>query len=146
MCQTNDNNLFYTCSLVEYLGRLTCNHRDEVVRQLGQEQIKRLYAYADVFHCEPIEKVATEFAEEVGLTHGNFDNVADCIYEVPSYWDIGKIYARLIEDICGEREVIDVLWEVFNSFIVHPISDFNTAVYYQSREYILACYHAGEVL
>ena len=52
---SEDNNLFYTCSLIEFLGRETKNRRDDMVRFLG-EDLKRIYSHADVFHCEPIEK------------------------------------------------------------------------------------------
>ena len=57
----NNNNLFFTCSLIEYIGRKVKRRRCEVADSLGLERISRIYDYADVFHCEPIEKVATEF-------------------------------------------------------------------------------------
>lgn len=28
---------------------------------------------------------------------GNFDNVKACGYAIPSHWDIGKVYKRLIK-------------------------------------------------
>ena len=49
---------------------------------------------------------------------GNFDNVAACGYAIPSHWDIGKVYKRLIK-VCGrveKIEVIDALIKVYNSF------------------------------
>lgn len=33
--QKNDNDLFYTCSLIEYIGRQTKNRRVDVVDKLG---------------------------------------------------------------------------------------------------------------
>lgn len=59
----NDSNLFYTCSLIEYIGREKKQRRSAVVNYLGKNTIKRIYNYADVFHCDPIEKVADEFIE-----------------------------------------------------------------------------------
>ena len=56
----NDNALFFTCSLIEYIGRLTKNKRKDIIDYLG-EDVNRIYKYADVFHCEPIEKVADDF-------------------------------------------------------------------------------------
>ena len=56
----SDNNLFYACSLIEYMGRATKNKRSDLVELLGDD-VKRIYSYADVFHCEPIEKVADSF-------------------------------------------------------------------------------------
>lgn len=51
---------FYTCSLIEYIGRITKNTRKVIVEYLGK-YVDRIYKYADVFHCEPIEKVADDF-------------------------------------------------------------------------------------
>ena len=60
----NNNALFCTCSLIEYIGRSIKRTRREVTDYLGKDRIKRIYEYADVFHCEPIEKTADEFIEE----------------------------------------------------------------------------------
>ena len=113
---------------------------------LGKERISRILEYADVFHCEPIEKTAWEFIEESGLTEGSFDNVKTCRYRVPDYWDIGEVYERLIEDSFEEEKVLEGLWEVYHSWIDACISDFNTDFYYQPRDYIAACYKEGRVL
>ena len=37
-----DNDLFYTCSLIEYIARKTKNVRADVVNQLGKEQIEKI--------------------------------------------------------------------------------------------------------
>ena len=63
----NNNALFYTCSLIEYIGRTTKQRRSVVVKCLGADTIKRIYKYADVFHCDPIEKVADEFINLVNI-------------------------------------------------------------------------------
>ena len=64
----NNNNLFFTCSLIEYIGRKAKRTRREITDLLGREEIERIYEYADVFHCEPIEKVADEFIKENKIT------------------------------------------------------------------------------
>ena len=94
----NNNDLFYTCSLIEYIGRAKKQKRSYVVAALGEKNLKQIYSYADVFHCEPIANTAGEFMETCGIEEGSFDNVAACKYEVPDYWTIGEVYARLIED------------------------------------------------
>ena len=120
--------------------------RKEVTDYLGKDRIARIYEYADVFHCEPIEKVAAEFIEESGITEGNFDNVKECRYSVPDYWDIGEVYERLIEDSYADEQIVDGIWEVYHSWIDAHISDYNTDFYYQPRDYIAACYKEGVVL
>ena len=146
MATKNNNNLFFTCSLIEYIGRKSKRTRKEVADFLGKERIGRIYEYAVVFHCEPFEKVAAEFIEESGITEGSFDNVGACRYRVPAYWDIGVVYERLIEDSFEDEEIVDGIWEVYHSWIDAHISDYNTDFYYQSRDYIAACYKEGEVL
>ena len=105
----NNNALFFTCSLIEYIGRSAKRTRKEVADFLGKERIGRIYEYADVFHCEPIEKVAAEFIEESKITTGNFDNEKECNYTVPSYWDIGEVYERLIEDSYEDENIVEAI-------------------------------------
>ncbi len=144
--EKNNSALFYTCSLIEYIGRKTKNRRSDVVDLLGREAVERIYDYADVFHCEPIEKVAWEFQEEYQIEEGNYDNVSECRYLVPDYWTIGEVFQRLIEDSYEEDQVVDGIFEVYHSWIEASISNYNSDFYYQSREYIAVCYREGEVL
>lgn len=100
----------------------------------------------DLFHCEPIEKVADDFIEKDHITNGEYDNISACRYLVPDYWDIGEVFARLIEDCCGKKDVIEGLKEVYASWLTEEIMNFNSDLYYQSRDYIAECYRAGEIL
>ena len=143
----NNSALFYTCSLIEFIGRRQKQKRSELVSLMGQDTIRRIYRYADVFHCEPIEKTAEDFIEKCGIPKGAFDNVAVCRYAVPDYWTIGEVYERLIEDVCGDDEshVVERLMEVYTSWIDGAISNYNSDFYYQSREYIYVCYQEGKI-
>lgn len=143
----NNSALFYTCSLIEFIGRRQKLKRSELVQFLGSKVVKRIYRYADVFHCEPIEKTADDFITNLNISAGSFDNVASCRYTVPDYWTIGEVYERLIEDISGDDEehIIDRLIEVYTSWIDATISNYNTDFYYQSREYICLCYREGKI-
>ena len=143
----NNSALFYTCSLIEFIGRRQKLKRSELVQFLGSKVVKRIYRYADVFHCEPIEKTADDFITNLNIPTGSFDNVASCRYTVPDYWTIGEVYERLIEDISGDDEehIIDRLIEVYTSWIDATISNYNTDFYYQSREYICLCYREGKI-
>ena len=44
----HDSALFYTCSLIEYIGRVQKLKRAAVVTALGEDTIRRIYRYADV--------------------------------------------------------------------------------------------------
>ena len=143
-----DNDLFYTCGLIEYIARKTKNIRSEVVKKLGKDRISKIYEFADVYHCENIDAVSDDFIEDAGIIQGKFDNVADCGYAVPSHWDIGKVYKRLIK-MAAEAEkigIVDALIEVYNSFISPKIDDYNSSVYYENPSYIFECYKEKEML
>ena len=143
----NDSDLFYTCGLIEHIGRTRKLRRGEVVKKLGRDNMSRIYRYAEVLHSDSIDRVADEYCDIAGIEEGDFDNVAVCRYEVPDRWAIAGVYERLIEDVMPEGgDIVATLEEVYSSWISDAISDYNTDFFYQSRSYIAACYEAGEVL
>lgn len=141
----NDNNLFYTCSLIEYIGRKTKNKRKDLIMHMRPD-IRRIYSHADVFHCEPIEKVADDFIQRCQIPTGNYDVEEGARYEIPDYWDIGEVFERLVEDVSGDRIDSDIIAEVFLSWLAEKILIFNSDLYYQPREYIAECYRAGKII
>ena len=143
-----DNDLFYTCSLIDYISRKTKNVRSYVVNKLGKERLEKIYDLADVYHCDNIERVCDDFIDDAKIEQGNFDNVADCGYSIPTYWDIGKVYKRLIKRV-AEYEKIDIisaLEKVYNSFISPKIDDYNSSVYYENPSYIFESYREKKIL
>lgn len=143
-----DNDLFYTCSLIDYIARKTKNIRVDVVNQLGKKNLEKIYDLADVYHCDNIDRVSEDFIEAARIQTGTFDNVGDCKYAIPSYWDIGKVYKRLIKQVAeNERiEVIEALIKVYQSFISRKIDDYNSSVYYENPSYIYECYRENQML
>lgn len=145
MTPRESNDLFYLCSLIEFIGRQTKNKGTDIVNILGKEELEHIYEFADVFHCERIEEVAFRYIEEFDIKTGNYDMVSKAEELYPSYWDLGKIYMRLIRGVV-KNDIIDTLIEVYNSWIVDYIEDYNIAFYYMSPEYIKACYEEEKVL
>ena len=143
-----DNDLFYTCSLIDYIARKTENVRADIVNQLGKERIVKIYELADVYHCDNIERVAEDFIAEANIKAGTFDNVKACQYIIPSYWDIGKVYKRLIKMVSEKEDVnvIDALIKVYNSFISDKIDDYNSSLYYENPSYIFTCYEENKMI
>lgn len=146
MGRRNDSALFFTCSLIEQLGRMLHAKRGDVVMALGETGARIIYDYADVLHCEPIAKVAEDAAERFSLEPGVYDNVDEARYAVPDVWIMGKVYARLVEDVSGDDDVVKTLMEVYASWIDERLCDYNAAFYYQSRDYLAECYRQGTVL
>ena len=140
-----DIDLMYTCSLIEFIGRKTHRRRGEVVRLLGDDAVKRIYRHAGVLHSESIERVAEEYISMSGIARGDFDNVGACRYEVPDYWTIGEVFERLIEDV-ATQDVLSTLREVYGSWMCDALSNYNSDLFYQPRDYLRECYLAGEIL
>lgn len=143
-----DNDLFFTCALIDYIARKTKNTRTDVVNRLGKEQISKIFELASIYHCDNPERVCDDFIESAHIETGTFDNIADCGYAVPSYWDIGKVYKRLIKMVAEDKktDVIDALFEVYNSFISPAIDDYNGSFYYENPLFIFECYKAKKML
>lgn len=142
-----DNDLFFTCSLIEYIARRTKNHRSDVVNALGFSRLEKIYELADVYHSDNIDRVSDDFIAEAGIREGNFDNVAAGEYAIPSHWDIGKVYKRLVLGIAREKNmgIIDALIEGYGSFVSELIDDYNSSFYYDNPQNILNAYLYGEV-
>lgn len=143
-----DNDLFFTCSLIDYIGRKTKNTRADVVNALGKEKIEKIYDLADIYHSDNIERVSQDFIDEAKISQGNFDNVGECRYAIPTYWDMGKVYKRLIKMVAAEEGIgiVDALIKVYNSFISKKIDDYNSSVYYENPSYIFECYRENKML
>ena len=146
MDRKKDGAMFITCSLIEQLGRTLHKSRSDIAAELGDAGLRAIYDHADVLHCEPIEKVADDAIGEFGLTAGSYDNVGQARYAVPDVWTMGKVYARLIEDVSGEDDVMETLMGVYSSWIDERLSDYNSAFYYQPRDYLAECCRQGIVL
>lgn len=143
-----ENDLFFTCSLIDYIARKTKNRRNYIINKLSRERIEKIYDLADVYHSYSIEQVAEDFIVEASIEMGEFDNVINCDFAIPTHWDIGKVYKRLINGVAAEKNigVIDALFEVYNSFICNFIDDYNGSFYFENPSFILETYLNGIVV
>ena len=143
-----DNDLFFTCSLIDYIARKTKNKRVYVVEKLGKKRLEKIYDLADIYHSDNMERVSDDFISMSEIETGDFDNVKACGYDIPSYWDIGKVYKRLIKGVAETEKtgVIDALWNVYHSFISEKIDDYNSSMYYENPSYLLECYLENKVI
>ena len=143
-----ENDLFFTCSLIDYIARKTKNTRAKTVNALGKKNLEKIYDLADIYHSDNIDRVSDDFIKEADIKTGNFDNVAECKYAIPTHWDIGKVYKRLIKSVAEYEKIgiIDALWKVYNSFISAKIDDYNSSIYYENPSYLLECYLENKVI
>lgn len=141
-----DNDLFYLCSLIEYIARKTHNTKEYVVNKIGKDFLKKIYTLAEVYHSENIDKVSDEIINECNIENGNY-KIDNCKSRVPSYFEIGAVYERLIKQISGSKEdYIDNLIKVLTSWIITKIDNYDSSMYYENPSYIYECYKEGKVL
>lgn len=142
-----DNDIFFTCSLIEYIARKTKNTKKYVVEKLGIDTINKIYKLAEVYHCENIEKVSDELIESAKIEQGNYDIESYCKYRVPTYWEIGRVYQRLIKMVDDNTEkYVNTAIDVLTSWIIEKIDNYNSSMYYENPDYIYQCYKEGKVL
>ena len=146
MTEKERNDYFYVCSFIEYIARETLNHRSDIVKAIGKEDIEKLLHDAEVDHCLSFEQVSDEVISYYGIEQGNFDTITGCKYSVPSFLDIGKLYSIMIEDCAKPGDEVQELLKIFSSFISDEISNFNTDLYYQNPDYLEWSYREGKLL
>lgn len=147
MTKRERNDLYFVCSLIEFIGRYTKNRNRDVVKFIGKKELLRQLKAAEVNHCFTFEEVADDLIKYAKIENGAFDPVAACKYKVPSETSIGKVYCDLVLDVKRPSdEVVDVMHDVFVSFISDEISNFNSSAYYENPSYLMHSYLAGYML
>ena len=93
------------------------------------------------------EKVSDEIIVNANIKNGKYDIISNCQYNIPTYWDIEKVYKRLILMVdCDENNYIKTLIEVLSSWIINKIDNYNSSLYYENSDYIYKCYIEGKIL
>ena len=146
MTEKQKNDIFYVCSMIEYVARKTKNHRKDIVLALGKKGIEHQLNVADINHSLKFEQVSDEWIEDYKITIGDFETVENCRYSVPSETAIGGVYKNLILDILKDNDIAQEIINVFSSFISDEISNFNSNLYYTNPDYIKCSYESGLLL
>ncbi|MDR2595316.1 MAG: hypothetical protein LBC87_11160, partial [Fibromonadaceae bacterium] len=66
------NDLFFVCSLIDYIARKTKSHRGTVTNSIGETELSRIFGLADVYHSENIDKISDELIEKFAVPSDNF--------------------------------------------------------------------------
>lgn len=142
------DDLFYVCSLIEYIARVTLNYRKDIIRFFSKKVLDFQLKSAEVNHCLSFEQVSEELIEKLKIKNGTFDSVKSCKYQVPDYMDVGKVFQQLILSVYEKKEQKDLaqcIIDVFSSFISDEISNFNSFVYYANPSYLFCSYEEGKL-
>ena len=108
---SKQNDLFFLCSLIEYIGRQTKNKRSVIVNALGRKGLEHYYELAEVYHCENIDKVTDEIINKYGIVPGHYDNVSKAEDGIPTHWDIGKVVQRIILKLADNSDGLIIRME-----------------------------------
>ena len=147
MRKWNNDDLFYVCSMIEFVARKTHNQPKDIVAKLSDKELAHQLKAAGVNLCLSFEQICDEWIEEYGIEEGTFDNISTCRYTVPTVLSIGRVYQTLILNVMELYEnVIEAIKTVYSSFISEEISNFNSNVYYSNPDYIKCSYEAGMLL
>lgn len=146
MTEKQKDDIYYVCSLIEFIARKTKNHRQDVIRHFSKVDVERQLRLAEVNHCLSFEQVADELIEDYGVSDGDFDTVKECRYDVPSFLSIGMLYQELVLSTMKNEDAAQGIIDVFSSFISDEISDFNSNVYYTNPDYLRCSYLEGKML
>lgn len=138
--------IFYVCTMIEYVARVTNNRRRDIIKKLSKKNIEHQLRAAEVNHCLSYEQVSDEWIEQYEITTGDFNSINECKYEIPSFIDIGRVYQQLILATLKANDEAQAIIDVFSSFISDEISDFNSSVYYSNPDYIRCSYEEGILL
>lgn len=140
------DDIYYVCTMIEYVSRLTDNRRKDVVKKMSKKDIEHQIKAAEVNHCLSYGQVADEWIEQYEIEKGTFDTIKDCRYEVPTVNAIGRVYQQLVTETSEKDEEAQAIIDVFSSFISDEISNFNSSVYYSNPDYLRCSYEAGVLL
>ena len=145
MEKKEENDLFFVCSLLEYIARKTSNKKKYIVEKIGKDKINKIYNLADVYHSENIDKIVSELIEEHNIDNGNY--CLNLNEDKPTFWEIGRVYKNLILKLdSNPNSYIDNLMNVLSSWIIEKIDDYNSSLYYENPDYIYNCYIENKIL
>ena len=146
MTEKQKDDIYYVCSLIEYIASKTKNHRQDIIHYFSKKDIERQLRIAEVNHCLSFEQVSDEIIEDFDIKDGVFDTVKECKYEVPEVTSIGMLYQELVLTTMKNEDAAQGIIDVFSSFITDEISDFNSSVYYTNPDYLRCSYLEGKML
>lgn len=140
------NDLYFTCSLIEFIGRKTSNKRTYVTEKMGIDGLTWVYENAQVLHCENMNAVCDEVVNDYKIEVGTYVHTTG---KLPRVFGLGRTYSYLIKNLIDleDREaLIKKTYEVMTSWLVDEITYFESSLYTENPSYIKACYLANEIL
>ena len=108
------DDIYYVCTMIEFVRRATNNHRKDVVKRLTKKSIEHQLKVAEVNHCLNFEQVCDEWIEQYSIPIGNYSMTSECKYSVPSVTAIGRVYQQLVIETAEENEEAQAIIDFFH--------------------------------
>lgn len=145
--EITQNDLFFVCSMIERVARTQKQRNKYVVNQIGKQGLYRTLSLANVMHSENPEAVASRLIEEYQIEKGEFD-ITDVdprfTDKVPTPFDMGKVYSRLIlSTLKREEDYADGILRIYNDPICEIIDNYNGSAYYEPSYVLTRSYYNG---
>ncbi|WP_295254043.1 hypothetical protein, partial [uncultured Catenibacterium sp.] len=146
--EIKQNGLFYICSMIERVARKLHQRNRYVVNAIGYENLYHLISLANVLHSENPDKVACDWIKEYSLEEGTFD-IMDVDQElctiIPTPFDMGKVYTRLIVDTAlTSEDYVSGMIRVYDDKICETIDFYTNGAFYEPSYVIARAYKEGE--
>lgn len=138
--------LYFVCYMIERVARSIKQPNRHVVERIGKDGLARQLSIADTNHCLNPEQVVSNWKEEYHLEDGTTDVTrVNSLYTdtVPSATQMGKVYARLIENISQGQDLIQSIQDVNASPICNIIDNYNSGAYYEPSYVQVRAYRNG---
>lgn len=144
------NDIYYICYMLEYVARRRHIQNFEVLNCIQKDQLYHLLSCADVLHCDNSDKIADTWIKEYKIPEGSFyfDAVdPDLDVHIPSETRIGKVFAKIIEEVTvnsTDDKLLETFYNVFNSPITKKINNYNTSAFYEPIYVQVRAYYNGQ--
>ena len=73
MIKISEDDVFYVCTMIEYVARTTHNRVRDIVNAMTDDNLKHQLKIAEVNHCLSFEQVCDEWIEDYKIKDGTFD-------------------------------------------------------------------------
>lgn len=128
------NDLFFVCYMIERTSRSIKQRNNYVVEKMGQAGLEHQLSIAETSHClNPLE-VVDSWKQEYGLETGIVDiTKIDPRFtdKVPTELQMGKVYARLIDSVTHDEDLVNSIQKVYASPICNTLDNYNSSAYYE---------------
>ena len=140
------DDLYFVCYMVERIARQLKQPNKYVVNAIGHDELAKKLSLADVLHSMNPLQVENDWIEEYHLEAGSYDVTLvdqNLCPKIPTATQMGKVYARLIENISQGQDLIQSIHDVYASPICDIIDNYNSGAYYEPSYVQVRAYRNG---